>query len=125
MRAVLGFVGLLAVLAAGYYIFMAQVAPVESGGPPLQQMNLVAVKTDLLSLARCEQIFLATNGSYGSIEQLRQAGNLNPFPGANHRGYLYEIEIDGGSHFRITAKPVDPTGTELPTLTIDERMKIF
>ena len=125
MRAVLGLVGLLAVLAIGYYIFTAQVAPVAGGGPPAQQMDLVAVKTDLLGLARCEQLYLAANASYGSMEQLRQAGNLNPFPGDSHRGYVYDVEIDGGAHFRITAKPVDATRTELPTLSIDERMKIF
>jgi hypothetical protein len=124
MRAALGLIGLLAVLAVGYYIFTAQVAPVVNGGSPVQQMDLVAVKSDLLSLAQCERFYLATNGSYGTIEQLRQAGSLNPFPGDNHRGYVYEVEIKGGAHFRITAKPVDPAKGELPTLSIDETMKI-
>jgi len=124
MRATLGLIALLAVLAVGYYIFRAQVAPVVSGGSPVQQMDLVAVRSDLLSLAQCERFYLATNGRYGSMEQLRQAGNLNPFPGDNHPGYVYEVEINGVAHFRITARPVDSARGELPTLSIDETMRI-
>ena len=124
MRAALGLVGLLAVLGIGYYLFTVQVAPVAREGASLQRIDLVAVRSDLVSLAQCERFYLARNGSYGSMEQLRQSGDLNPFPGDNHRGYVYEIEVDGAAHFRITAKTADPSADKPATLSIDETMKI-
>jgi hypothetical protein len=124
MRALCGIVGLLAVLGIGWHLYSLQVAPVVKGGAPASLINTVGVKNDLLSLAQCERFYLAAHGRYGDMEQLRQAGDLNPFPGDNHRGYDYEIEIEGAAHFRITAKPADPAQADLPTLSIDETMQI-
>jgi hypothetical protein len=123
MKAVFGLAGLLAALAIGYYIYTSQVTQVAEQGSQAPLIDLVAVKSDLLGLAQSERFYLATTGSYGSMDQLRKAGNLNPFPGDARRGYTYEVEFENAAHFRITAKPSDP-GRGLPTLSIDETMQI-
>ena len=123
MKSILGLVGLLVVLAIGYYIYSAQVRQL-AGVPPAQQLNLFTIKRDLLSLAQSERLYLAANGSYGSLEQLRESGNVNPFPGENRQGYIYVAEVDGASHFRITAKPSNSVKADLPVLSIDETMRI-
>ncbi len=121
MRAAIGMVGLLAVLATGYYFYSAQVPQSEVDSAPNRQIDLVRVRGDLLSLAQAERLYLAANGRYGTLEQLRRSGHLSYVPGG--REYSYEAEIDGASHFRITARPA-PDRTGLPVLSIDETMRI-
>jgi hypothetical protein len=124
MRATLGFVGLLAVLGTGYYFYTLQL-PVAGGKPPLGQIDSVRVRNELLGLAQAERLYLAMNGSYGTLEQLSQSGNVSVVPGETSHGYSYEVEIDGSQHFRIVARPSPSAGTDLPTLSIDERMQVM
>ena len=124
MRAALGMAGLLIVLAIGYFIYSSQIRQTSDEKPLKQQINLVAVRSDLLSLGQSERLYLASNGSYATLEQLRQSNMMNSFPDGNRAGYRYTIEVDGSSHFQITASPTDSSRTDLPTLTIDESMQI-
>ena len=124
MRTIFGMVGLLAVLAIGYYLYTVQLRQGADGRPPIQQINIVAVRADLLSLAQAERLYLATNGSYADLEQLRQSGNFSGLPEKSRPGYVYAVEVEDGLHFRITARPTDPSRTDLPTLAIDETMHI-
>ena len=86
--------GNLAVLAIGYYIYSAQIGKATNGSPVAQQIDLVAIKSDLLSIAQSERYYLATYGSYATLEQLRQSGNVSSLP-ENRRGYVYGAEVDG------------------------------
>ena len=124
MRAIGGLIGLLAALAIGYYIYSAQIAGNGREEPPIEQINLVRIKTDLLALAQAERRYLAANGRYATLEQLAPFGSMNSLPGQAPRGMVYEIEVDGARHFRITARPRHAAGADLPTFTIDETMQI-
>ena len=123
MRAMFGMIGLLTVLAIGYYIYATQIQSVSNGRPIAQQLDLTAVRSDLLSIAQSERYYQAANGSYATMDQLRQSGNVSSLP-ENRRGYVYVAEMVGAGHFRIIAKPADETRTDLPTLSIDETMQI-
>jgi hypothetical protein len=123
MRAIGGILGLVLVAAIVYYVYSIQFSRMEGGMPPAQQIDLVGVRSDLISIAQSERIFLATNGTYGTLEQLQRSGGLKP-AGIRRRGYVYEAEIDGARHFRIVARPADPSGPERPGLSIDETMQI-
>ena len=122
MRSVAGILGLVLVTAVVYYLYALQFSRLEGGSPPAQQIDLVGVRSDLVSLAQSERIFLAMNGVYGTLEQLRLSGNTHAR--ATRRGYVYEAEIDGARHFRIIARPADPSGPEGFALSIDETMQI-
>lgn len=111
------------VLAIGYYIYMTQFGGKEGSLPPRQQIDLTAVRSDLLSLAQTERRFLAANGTFATLEQLQDTGEVQ-FKGLGRRGYVYLISVDDAQHFRITAKPEDPTRTDWPTLSIDETLQI-
>lgn len=124
MRAIGGILGLVLVVAVGYYVYSIPFSRMENGVPPVQQIDLVGVRADLISLAQAERIFLATNGRYGTLEQLHSAGSISA-TGNSRRGYIYEVEVDGASHFRIVAKPRVPSGTEQPAFSIDESMQII
>jgi hypothetical protein len=122
MKAIMGILGLVIVLAIGYQVYTSSLnrAGVSS---PKQQIDLAGIQSDLLSLAQAERIYFASNGMYATLDQLRQAGNIH-FQGSDLRGYFFNIEIDGIQHFRITAKPVDPTRIDWPTFSIDETQQI-
>ena len=123
MKAISGVLGLVLAVAIVYMVYVTQFGGEKSGPPPKQQIDLAAVRSDLLSLAQAERRYHATNGAYATLEQLREAGDVQ-FKGAGRRGYEYSFEVDGAQHFRITAKPADPARADWPTLSIDETMQM-
>jgi hypothetical protein len=124
MRAALGLVGLLIVLGVGYAVYTSQIQHVSNEKPLKQQIDLTGVQSDLLSLAQAERLYMAANGAYASLEQLRRSGVMNAIPAASRAGYGYSVEVDGAAHFRITARPADPSQEDMPVFSIDETMQI-
>ena len=80
MRASLGLIGLVIVLGIGYWIYSAQIGQVTDGKSPVQQINLVDIRSDLLSLGQAEKLYLAANGSYATLEQLRSSKVMSYIP---------------------------------------------
>ena len=123
MRATFGFIGILMVLGIGYFIYSSQIQSGPNDEQLPQQTNLIAVRQDLLSLGQSERLYMATNGTYASLEQLRSSGVAGNLPDGIRSGYEYTIEVGGADYFLITARPVD-SGRDLPVLYIDQTMQI-
>ena len=70
MRATFGFIGILMVLGIGYLIYSTQIQSGSNGEQLPQQTNLIAVRQGLLSLGQSERLYMATKGSYATLEQL-------------------------------------------------------
>ena len=114
---------MLIVVGVIYLIYKTQYAGGPGrAGPPKQQIDVVGVKTDLLGLAQSQRLYLARFGAYATLDQLERDGFTSVRTG--NRGYSYEAEVEGGRHFRITARPYDPLKEGWPTLSIDETMQI-
>lgn len=124
MRAAFGFIGILIVLGIGYYIYSAQLRNGPDSESLPQQTNLIAVRQDLLSFGQAERLYLAANGRYATIEQLKDSRVVSNLPDGTHWGYEYRAEVDGAQHFRITANPIQSSGSALPTLSVDETLQI-
>ena len=122
MKAISGILGLVLALAIVYFVYTMQFSKEGGNPPPKQQIDLTAVRSDLLSLAQAERRYFAINGTYATLEQLQQTGTIH-FQGTGRRGYTYAIETSGAEHFRITARPSDPTRLEWQTISIDETMQ--
>ena len=123
MRVAGSVLGLLIVVAIVWLVMKSQYSQGPTGmQPPAETIDVVGVKSDLLSIAQAERVYLASHGSYASIDELQQDGSIT-FNGTNRRGYNYTADIDGGQHFKITAAPVDPAKSDWPTLSIDESMQ--
>jgi hypothetical protein len=119
-----GMIGMLAALAAGYYLYSVQTARMTGGQrPQVEQIDLTRVRTDLLSFAQAERYYLAANGNYGTIEQLQDSSAMANLPRGSRRGYTYTAEIDGAKHFVITATPEAATAG-LPVISVDETLTI-
>jgi len=124
MKAAGSILGLVIVVAIIWFVMKSQYSQGPAGAqPPAETIDVVGVKSDLLSIAQAERMYLASHGSYASVDDLQQDGSLT-FSGTNRRGYNYAAEVDDGQHFKITARPSDPAKTGWPTLTIDETMQV-
>lgn len=124
MRSGAALLGLVIVLGIGYYLYRPSLEP-SSGEKisPLQQVDVTGVKSDLLSIAQAERLYLTGHSTYGTLEELRQDGSLN-FSGHERQGYNYVAEIDGANHFKIIARPAESAKAQWPTLSIDDTMII-
>lgn len=124
MKSAASLLGLVIVVAIIWFIVKSQFTQGPAGTqPPAQTIDVVGVKSDLLAIGQAERIYLASHGSYGSIDELQQDGSIT-FSGANRRGYTYSAELDDGQHFKVTATPSDPAKSNWPTLSIDEAMQV-
>ncbi len=123
MKKVGGLLGIVIALGVGYFIFKTQMTMGPAGGaPPQQTIDVAGVKNDLLAIAQAERMYLASHGSYATVDQLQQDGAIQ-FSGTNRRGYNYVAEIMG-DRFRIVATPSDPEKAGWPTLSIDDSMQV-
>jgi hypothetical protein len=124
MRAAGSILGLVIVVAIVWFVVKSQFSQGPTGAqPPAETINVVGVKSDLLGIGQAERVYMASHGSYASVEELQQDGALT-FSGANRRGYNYTAEVDDGQHFKVTATPSDPAKAGWPTLSIDETMQV-
>jgi hypothetical protein len=124
MRAVGSILGLVIVVAIIWFVVKSQFSQGPgSVPPPAETINVAGVKSDLLAIGQAERMYMASHGSYTSVEELQQDGSIT-FSGANRRGYSYTAEVDDGQHFKITARPTDPAKASWPTLSIDETMQV-
>jgi hypothetical protein len=124
MRAAASILGLVIVLAIVWLVFKAQFTHGPSGGaPPAQVIDVVRVKADLVAMGQAERLYLASHGTYASLEQLQQEGAIS-FSGAGRPGYNYTVEFNDGQHFKIIAAPSGPAQAGWPTLWIDESMQV-
>jgi hypothetical protein len=120
-----GFLTLIAVVAAGAYIYMRQTKSVMSAGTssPTATVDLMGVRNDLLVIAQAERSHAALQGSYVSIDALRSGGDL-AMPRNNRGPYNYSAEVSD-SGFRIVATYAGPENSGMPgALSIDQTMQI-
>jgi hypothetical protein len=124
MKAAASILGLVIVLAIVWFMMKSEFTHGPAGGqPPKEVIDVVGVKSDLLAIAQAERMYLASHGSYVSVDELQQDGSIT-FSGENRRGYSYTAEVDDGQHFKITARPTDPAKANWPTVSIDELMQV-
>jgi len=105
MGRLIGFVGTVVTLAIGMYIYSLQVktlTPGAGGGNSnsADVVTITGVKNDLIGIANAERGYMATEGKYASLDELK-AGNYISMR-AERPPYVYDVETTSGS-FRVTA----------------------
>jgi hypothetical protein len=114
--------GLLAVAGIGYFVYANSLTPAASQTPPQQQIDVVDIRANLMTIGQAERIYVTAHGTYATMEQLQQ--QAPPQIPAENRGYVFAIAVNGAQSFTATATPVDPDKAGWPTLEIDETMSI-
>ena len=122
MGRILGFVGLMMAMGIGLYIYSEQVktvAGVAGTANPADAANIAGVKNDLVSIANGERGYFASEGRYGSLDEL-VAGKYITIT-AERPPYVYDVATTS-SGFQATATRTTP-GSPVQ-LSIDESMEI-
>jgi hypothetical protein len=122
MGRILGFAGVLMSAAIVFYLYTKQAESVAhiGGGTTVQAAEVMTgVKGDLLSIANAERSFNATEGHYGSIDDL-VSGHYMP-PKGDRPPFSYDFQTTT-SGFRVTATRSGPGSPG--QLSIDETMEI-
>ena len=104
MGRVLGFLGTIVTMAIGMYIYSLQVKSLTPGagsGNSEEVATIVGVKNDLIGIANAERGYLASQGKYGSLDELI-SGNYVRMK-SERPPYIYDVEITSSSSFRASA----------------------
>jgi len=116
-------VGLLVVLGGGYFVYQTYMARTNlEQAPPQEQIDVIGIKSDLLAIGQAERQYVVMHETYGTIEQLGRESLLNF--GAERRGYLLSVAVDGSRGFTVTAMPSDANKVGWPTFAMNEMMQI-
>ena len=119
---ILGFVGLLLVLGCGFFIYQRSATSSLGDTSPQEQIDTVAIRQRLITIGQTEKQYMATHGTYATLEQLEQEDLLPG--GAEVRGYVFSAVPAGTRGFTITATPIDAEKVDWPVLEIDESMQV-
>ena len=104
MGRVLGFLGTIVTMAIGMYIYSLQVKTLTPGagsGNSEEVATIAGVKNDLIGIANAERGYLASQGKYGSLDELI-SGNYVRMK-SERPPYIYDVEISSSSSFRASA----------------------
>ncbi len=127
MRGVVSLLGLVLVMAIGLFIYRSYFTGsngvnMVATGNPRAAIDIIGVKNDLNAMAQAERTFMALNGRYATLGELRSSGNLLIDPARGRQGYTYSADVSD-RRFTITATYSGPA-TGMPTLSINEIMQI-
>jgi hypothetical protein len=114
--------GVVLALGVGIYLYERSATSLPAGESPTEQIDTVAIRQRLLTIAETERRYQAANGSYATLEQLSE-DNLLP-GGTEQRGYRFTVVVNGNVGFTITATPIDRNKAGWPTLVVTESMQV-
>ena len=104
MRAIGSMVSILVVAVIGLLVYKFYFTQSQSTGTmtPVQTINVIGVKNDLLVIAQAERNYQAEHGSLASFDELVSDHDLT-MQKAGRDGYTYEIEPSEAG-FNVTAR---------------------
>jgi hypothetical protein len=126
MGKVLGFVGLLLVMATGLYLYKQQIvqtsAPGGSQTSPRATIDVTGVRNDLIALASAERRRMASDGKYVDLADLISNGDVSmQTPTRGPFSYSSSVSDTG---FKITATYAGSDPGVPKSLSIDETMQL-
>jgi hypothetical protein len=112
---------LVIVAAVGGYLYTKQAnSVIEVGSTPQTTIDVTAVRNDLLGIANAERRYWASNGKYGTLDELRTGGDIHIPTRAN---YSYSAETSA-TGFKIVAAYSGPDPKAPKRMAVDETMAI-
>jgi hypothetical protein len=93
-----------------------------AGATPMQTIDIVGVKNDLIGIAQAERNYQAEHGSYVSPDDLISSGALT-IPKRGRDGYTYEVDTSGPG-FRVIAHCPTATSPGCQDWAVDQTMQV-
>ena len=108
MRGLGNILGLLVVALIALLVYKFYFSSSQSNGTgaatPMQTIDVVGVKNDLLSIAQAERVYMAQHGAYASLDDLTSSGALT-MTKSGRDGYTYEVQFSGTDFHAIAHCP--------------------
>jgi hypothetical protein len=121
-----GFLSLILGLGIGMYIYSRQLQSTTNpatgaAATPQATINLTGVRMDLTSIAQTERRYFATEGKYGTLDEMIESHYISV---ARQRPpYSYEVQI-GSSGFRVVATRAGDDKSGSPAqISVDENLE--
>ena len=123
MRSMLGLlvVAVIALLTYKYY-FSTMNAAGAGVATPMQTIDTVGVKNDLIGIAQAERVYQIDHNSYASLDELVSSGALT-MRKTGRDGYTYDAQTSD-STFRVIAHCPAATSPGCTSFVIDDTMEI-
>lgn len=124
MRSLGSLVGLLVVALIAGLIYKNYLEKVQStsGATPVQTINMVGVKNDLLAIAQAERAYQAEHGAYASLGDLTSSGALT-MASSSRDGYTYDVDVSTGGFRAFTHCPAS-TNPGCQNWSVDQTMEV-
>ena len=125
MGRLFGFMGLLAAVAAGAYIYSHQAQATAMGtNTPRAVVDVVGVRNDLLAIAQAERRRFALEGKYATIDELMSSGDLL-LPAKGRGPYTYEADLSAtGFRIQATCAGGPAQGCASRGISVDETLQV-
>jgi fermentation-respiration switch protein FrsA (DUF1100 family) len=94
MRGLGNILGLLIVAGIALLVYKFYFTSSQPGATatPMQTIDIVGVKNDLIAIAQAERAYMAEHGAYTSLDQLTSSGALT-MTRTSRDGYTYEVQV--------------------------------
>src|SRR5262245_40712254 len=117
----IGFIMVLVAAAIGFSLYSSQLQTLTPGRAEVSStIDVIGVRNDLMAIANAERRYLAINGKYASLDDLRENGDIHIPSRPNYR---YNTE-HSDTRFKIIAtySGTDPKAPK--RISVDETMAL-
>ncbi|HEY0701812.1 MAG TPA: hypothetical protein VGD60_03510 [Candidatus Acidoferrales bacterium] len=125
MRSLGSLVGLLVVAliaVLGYKFYFEKAQSTAGTATPMQTIDVVGVKNDLIAIAQAERAYQAEHGSYASLADLNSSGAMS-MTKTSRDGYTYDVETSASS-FRVIAHCPATVTPGCQNWSVDQTMEV-
>jgi len=117
----IGFIMVLVAVAIGFLLYSRQLQTLTPGGAEVSStIDVIGVRNDLMAVANAERRYLAINGKYASLDDLRENGDIHIPSRPNYRYYTENSDTS----FKITATYSGPDPKAPKRISVDETMAL-
>jgi hypothetical protein len=121
MGRTLGFIGIIATVAVGGYLYIGQIHEMSPNGTiPKTSVNLIGVHNDLMAMANAEKRYWVTHAKYAQLEELGSNGDIL----VPQRSDFNYAAVAGDNNFTISATYIGEDRKAPRRITIDEKMAL-
>lgn len=122
MRGIVSLLAVAVIVLLSYKFYFSKMVADTGTASPVQTIDVVGVKNDLISIAEAERTYQAQNGSYASMDELVSSGALTMRKNGRD-GYTYEIETSGDG-FQVVANCPSAKFPGCSNYAIDQTMEV-
>jgi hypothetical protein len=123
MGRVLGLLVVVVIVLLSYKLYFSHLQSTGTGtNSPVQAINVVGVKNDLIAIAQAERAYQAEHGGYATLDQLTSGGAMTMVK-SGRDGYIYDVETSSDG-FRAVAHCPASASSGCTNWAVDQTMEV-